>query len=610
MKKQVWTRGAALLLTGVMLGGCGSTGESAKTAESGQPSQEATGGSTQISQDTESSSQYPEELTVDVFASEANYQGMQSGWFAKIVKDRFNMDLNIIAPNVAGGGDTLFQTRSAAGDLGDLIICKTSNGQLAQLVKSGLVIDLSPYLAEEQNIKQYQPAIDSMKSLSESAGNGVYAIPTEVSTNSPTTPSTGLEPNYGPYLRWDYYKEIGYPEMNSLDDLLDVLSQMQAQARKDEGTDDIYALSLFKDWDRDMMTLARNITCFYGYDQFGLALLANDGSETINPVSNDSVYEKALHFLYEANQLGLVDPDSTTQNYDTMYQKMQSGKVLFSFWSWMGQGAFNTPENTAAGKGFKLAPVSDMKIGVNGCRMLGYQELGVMIGSKADDPQRLADFIDWLYSPEGIMANQASGTSGTCGPEDLTWTMENNEPVLTDFGKQALGGENVDVPEEWGGGTWSEGVSALNTTFVNAVDTNPLNGEPYMYALWKSTIRDNETALDADWKARMNADSATAYLQNHGMFEVAPGDSYVTPEEDSQITTLRSQCGTSITDYSWRLAFAEDENAFNSLYAELQKTLDGLNFNQVFEYDKTQCEERVKAREKVTELYNSENGKN
>ena len=53
-------------------------------------------------------------ITVDVFDTLANYQGIQSGWFAKVVKDKFNMELNIIAPNVAGGGDTLFQTRSAA----------------------------------------------------------------------------------------------------------------------------------------------------------------------------------------------------------------------------------------------------------------------------------------------------------------------------------------------------------------------------------------------------------------------------------------------------------------------------------------------------------------
>ena len=36
---------------------------------------------------------YKEFLTVDVFDSQANYQGIQSGWFAKIVKDKFNICL-------------------------------------------------------------------------------------------------------------------------------------------------------------------------------------------------------------------------------------------------------------------------------------------------------------------------------------------------------------------------------------------------------------------------------------------------------------------------------------------------------------------------------------
>lgn len=33
-------------------------------------------------------------MKVDVFSSTANYQGVQKGWFAKIVKDKFNMELN------------------------------------------------------------------------------------------------------------------------------------------------------------------------------------------------------------------------------------------------------------------------------------------------------------------------------------------------------------------------------------------------------------------------------------------------------------------------------------------------------------------------------------
>ena len=32
--------------------------------------------------------------------------------------------------------------------------------------------------------------------------------------------------------------------------------------------------------------------------------------------------------------LGILDPESTTQNYDTLYSKMQAGQVLFSFWPW------------------------------------------------------------------------------------------------------------------------------------------------------------------------------------------------------------------------------------------------------------------------------------
>ena len=32
------------------------------------------------------------------------------------------MELNIIAPNIAGGGDTMREVRAAAGNLGDLII--------------------------------------------------------------------------------------------------------------------------------------------------------------------------------------------------------------------------------------------------------------------------------------------------------------------------------------------------------------------------------------------------------------------------------------------------------------------------------------------------------
>ena len=152
---------------------------------------------------------YEEFITVDVYDEFANYQGVQSGWFAKIVKDKFNMELNIIAPNVAGGGQTLYQTRSAAGELGDLVLVNTSNGKLNDLVSSGLIMDCTDLMDGKDIVENYGEAIDvTNEGLPE---EGMFAFPNSVSTDAATESSEGLEPTFGPYIRWDYYKELGYP---------------------------------------------------------------------------------------------------------------------------------------------------------------------------------------------------------------------------------------------------------------------------------------------------------------------------------------------------------------------------------------------------------------
>ena len=43
-----------------------------------------------------------EPITITVYDAAANYHGEQKGWFAKVVLDRFNIKLDIIAPQVAG----------------------------------------------------------------------------------------------------------------------------------------------------------------------------------------------------------------------------------------------------------------------------------------------------------------------------------------------------------------------------------------------------------------------------------------------------------------------------------------------------------------------------
>ena len=61
---------------------------------------------------------YREPITLTVYSGLANFAGEQTGWFAKELKDRFNVTLKIISSNVDSNALTSAMT---AGDLHDCL---------------------------------------------------------------------------------------------------------------------------------------------------------------------------------------------------------------------------------------------------------------------------------------------------------------------------------------------------------------------------------------------------------------------------------------------------------------------------------------------------------
>ena len=162
-----------------------------------------------------------EVLVLDVYDDAANYHGMQTGWFGKLVKDRFNIELNIIAPQVAG--DAVYQTRAADGNLGDIIILDKTRFQ--DCLAAGLIKDISDKLPACENIMAYKTQIDSLNQ-GLGYGEGVYyGIPSEMTDTSPVTLTDDVIYS-SPMLRWDQYTAVGRPEMADLDGLLDTLAKI------------------------------------------------------------------------------------------------------------------------------------------------------------------------------------------------------------------------------------------------------------------------------------------------------------------------------------------------------------------------------------------------
>lgn len=575
-----------LMLAVTMTGGC------ASNTQNPEMNKDSAGNKAKDS-GKEGKAKYKEFITVDVFDSQSNYQGIQSGWFAKIIKDKFNMELNIIAPNVAGGGETLLQTRSAAGNLGDLILTSAAGGKLQDLVTAGLIIDMTEFMEGKKNLSKYQAAIEyTNKTLAKE--EGIWAIPSEISERPADTNLGGTVLNFGTYIRWDLYKQLGYPKMKTLEDLLPVMKEMQDIAGVSDSGKKIYAFSLFKDWDSEYLGAANQIPYMYGYAPIGYAYAkADDSEEPQSALAEDSLYIRGLKFFFQANQMGLLDPESTTQNFDALSKKYKDGAVLWSPWPWQSSG-YNTADHTSSGKAFNTAAVEDFQLYDWGCYTKGNPYNSIMIGSKAKDPQRLMDFIDWLYSPEGLTVAYSGSLSGIKG---LMWDVEGGKPVLTDFGYKCLtNGDKTLMPEEYGGGTYLDGIERLNFKAVSDGEINPETGYPYNYLMWDDYLSLTLTDMERDWQTHMKAKNAAEYFYKNKQAVISVGSGYAVSAEDPDITTIRAQIRSTIVEYSWKSVFAKDEGEFTRLIQEMTDIAMGLGYEKVLNIDLQNAEQQKQAR--------------
>lgn len=174
-------------------------------------------------------------LKLTVFSTTANYAGIQPGWFGKIIKDKFNIEMDIVASNLTGG-DTKISAMMASGNLGDIVIFGDDKNHYPNAIKGNLLLDWTKDSLLDKHgadiVKTFPKAIQKAKAAF-GGGSAVYGIGNNVATN-PTGPSEGKDMTWGPDLRWDLYQKIGAPPINSVEDYLTVLKKMQELEPKTE----------------------------------------------------------------------------------------------------------------------------------------------------------------------------------------------------------------------------------------------------------------------------------------------------------------------------------------------------------------------------------------
>ncbi|MBQ6506479.1 MAG: sugar ABC transporter substrate-binding protein [Clostridia bacterium] len=513
-------------------------------------------------------------LTIDVYDDAANYNGIQTGWFAKVIKDRFNIELNIIASQVVG--NTIYATRSEEGNLGDIIV--VDKAKFPEIVEAGLAKDISDKLPACENIMQFKTQIDVYnKGLTGEEGK-YYGIPTEMTDTAPDTLTDDVIYS-SPMLRWDLYKEIGAPKLENLDDLLAALEKIHEIHPTNDDGDPAYPFTLWADWDgNDNMIGIANVvqlTTWYGEKLKGSAMLKPD--YTFSPLyDRANAYYTITKFLNKAYQKGLVDPDSGTQNWDNVSAKLSSGRADVMWYSWE-TGFWNSVDRLNAGNAFIFIPVADQNYYADADRYYGSDRMfGIGSGVEGEKYDRIMAFLDWYASPEGA-------TFQHDGIEGLNYIVENGKFVP--YKDNALM-DNLPVPEEYGGGGYSDGNNAINQWIVSSICVNPVTGERFAQKYWQSYKDMTMTEMKKEWQAMFDAEDSVDWMKKNGKLLASPSVDFTPAADNNDIIALRSEINAKLCEYTWNLIMSCDtDDAFEAMWDEMVAELDGLGYNDLFEYD-------------------------
>lgn len=513
-----------------------------------------------------------EPIVLTCYSQLANWDGELTGWFAKILKEKFNVKINVVPDN-----DGVYETRMESGDLGDIVIWGADGEEYLNAVEFGMLFDwededllkdYGPYIYENM-----QPALEKNRKLS---GGSVYGFGHNVATSAEDHQAFF----YTWDLRWDLYKQLGYPQIKNLNDLVSVFEQMKAICPTDDNGNETYAVSLWPDWDGDMVMYVKSTaTAYYGYDELGVGLYDPVTGIYHDALKEGGPYLEMVKFYYTLNRKGLLDPNSMVNTYDTMIEKVQNGGTFFSIFNYSGSLGYNSLEHQAQNKMMMTWQPEEASPICYGMNVQGGNRIW-SIGAKTMYPELCMEIINYLATPEGRITSDY-------GPKGLCWDYDaNGKTYFTEIGKACKANRKTDLAALTGGewnGLFGEGSNQMNNTTWSIDAINPESGERYNSDYWASNQTAANSQVEQDWRDYTGFSNIQSFLDSR-KFTLAPGTSYSTSPKNSELKVTWTQVTKTIKDGTWNAIYAKNDGEFNFLIKEMIKKAKAYGYDTCVEW--------------------------
>lgn len=415
----------------------------------------------------------------------------------------------------------------AAGTLPDLVGFQNME-QAELLIGAEVLLPLDEYnnrLPEIFNNSQYETAVRYYSDIWGKEEGHLYFMATSVGER--------FEDDYTwmPMLQWNAYKKADMPQVSTLEDYLNAAELMQKQKPTTPLGERVYGFSLCGDWEEKSQQPS-SLSYLYGIDTGQISpfmeLSVSDGQ--IKAVTDDgSFYQRALRFYFEANQRGLLDPDSRTQTAENLKRKYEKGQILFANFPKLTKDYGGSDERAA--DGYAAVPASDMMI----CREPD-NPVGTGwyfgINKNCKDINAVCRLLNWLYDPENIRLLYSEKSERVF-----------SQPALT---QAAPGDDGMPMSSQNG-------------------------SEEHTSVLEKEIL---------EWRGM----SLTEELEQHGQIQEESAAVYMMDVLPEALQEKSGAIQELITEMSWDMIYAATQEEFDSLWQEMVQECGRMGIGELKSY--------------------------
>lgn len=577
MKKRILAMLLCMTVAATTLVACG---DSKSSADSNSAAADNASGADTVENSGQSGSETAsgDVVRLQILDMPENESGVITGWFNDYVREQVGVELEFLP--TGDQGEQKLQALMASGELPDVVVFKDDK-QVINAVTGDMLLAYDDYKELLPNL--YNNAGTSLKYYADNVSNGQnksYAVGVEIQNAVVESADMGA-----PYLRYDIYKQIGSPEIRTMEDYLTVLKQMQEAYPENADGKKVYGFSLFKDWDRSYMTLGMFFAPYVGCNIANEGCLAQvdytNNEEITSILDENSAYIRFLKFMYEANQMGLIDPDSMTQRFNDATQKTKEGRVLFVFDPW---GTSMTAEDDEAGIGFERVAATQEKYAIGNKNLIG-KGWSISVSKSTKHPEEAMKLINLLFDYETVMIEQN-------GPKGVSWDVQDGVPYVTKEGYDSW----ITDPTRMGKEKGNKIIRAFTPQSVNKDMGDCVIHNSY----WEEPDYAPEaTKLDQEWRNDYGCKNVLEYQYSLG--NVIVRRFVPNPTLTDEMEQISARVGDVIKTESWKMIFAKDQAEFDSLYQGMVEKAEGMGINEFVEWYRTEYEKAAEFGAKYAE---------